>query len=130
MGSVEDALYRALESRAEEVTTSLDRRLRERADFEATSIEDVLNDLKRNIEAELTELEGESGRQLRLQFTSDDERVQLDRDIAALRHRLQEIPGEIAREQKAIRTRYSSPQYRLFPAAVTFLVPTTERSAS
>jgi hypothetical protein len=105
------------------VTTSLDRRLRERAEFEASSIATVLNDLKRNIEAELKELEGEPGRQLRLQFTSDDERVQLDRDIAALRQRLQEIPNEIAREQRALRSRYSSPQHRLFPAAVTFVVP-------
>jgi superfamily II DNA or RNA helicase len=121
--SIEDALYRALESRAEEQTSSLDRRLRERAEFEVSSIESVLIDLKRNIEAELTELEGEAGRQLRLQFTSDDERVQLDRDIAALRHRLQEIPDEIAREQEAIRRRYSTPQYRVFPAAVTFVVP-------
>jgi hypothetical protein len=126
---IEDPLYRALESRAEEVTTSLDRRLRERAEFEASSIATVLNDLKRNIEAELKDLEGESGRQLRLQFTSDDERVQLDRDIAALQQRLQEIPGEIAREQKAIRSRYSSPQHRLFPAAVTFIIPAAERQA-
>src|SRR5205807_7236392 len=108
---------------AEEVTNSLDRRLRERAEFEVSSIESILTDLKRNIEVELTELEGEAGRQLRLQFTSDDERVQLDRDIAALRHRLQEIPDEITREQEAIRRRYSAPQYRLFPAAVTFVVP-------
>src|SRR5581483_7419920 len=108
-----------LESRAEEVTASLDRRLRERAEFEVSSIATVLNDLKRNIEAELKELEGESGRQLRLQFTTDDERVQLDRDIAALRQRLQQMPDEILREQKAVRSRYSSPQHRLFPAAVT-----------
>ena len=83
--SIEDALYRALESRAEEVTTRLDRRLRERAEFEANSVATLLNDLKRNIEAELKELEGESGRQLRLQFTSDDERVQLEQpgNIAA-----------------------------------------------
>jgi hypothetical protein len=128
--SIEDALYRSLESRAEEVTTSLDKRLSERAEFEATSIATVLNDLKRNIEAELKELEGESGRQLRLQFTNDDERVQLDRDIAALRQRLQQIPSEIAREQNAIKSRYSKPQYRLFPAAVTFIVPKVEGRAS
>ena len=36
--SIEDALYRALESRAEEVTTGLDRRLHERAEFEANGI--------------------------------------------------------------------------------------------
>ena len=63
---------------------------------------------------------------MRLEFTSDEERVQLDRDIAALHHRLQQIPAEIAREQQAIRSRYSSPQFRLFPAAVTFIIPSAE----
>jgi superfamily II DNA or RNA helicase len=120
---IEDALYRALEARGEEVTVSLDRRLRERADTEAANVEAVLNDLRRSIEAELAALEGESGRQLRLQFTTDEERVQLDRDIAALRQRLRDIPNEIERERQAIWQRYSSPQYRLFPAAVTFIVP-------
>jgi len=128
--AIEDSLYRALESRAEEVTASLERRLRERAEAEAASVEAVLNDLKRNIEAELANLEGEGGRQLRLQFTSDDERVQLDRDIASLRQRLRSIPEEIAREREAIGRRYSSPQYRLFPAAVTFVVPGRDARAS
>lgn len=122
-GAIQDPLYRALESRAEEVTVSLERRLRERADADTATVEAVLNDLRKNIEAELANLEGEAGRQLRLQFTTDDERVQLDRDIAALRQRLRDIPTEIEREREAIRRRYSSPQYRLFPAAVTFVVP-------
>lgn len=51
--------------------------------------------------------------------------MQLDRDIAALRHRLDEVPREIAREQEAICRRYSSPQSRLFPAVVTIIVPST-----
>jgi hypothetical protein len=37
--------------------------------------------------------------------------------------RLHHIPDEIAAEQEAIRTRYADPEPRLFPVAVTFLVP-------
>jgi hypothetical protein len=33
------------------------------------------------------------------------------------------LPAELARETEAIRRRYADPQPRLFPVAVTFLVP-------
>jgi len=48
---------------------------------------------------------------------------QLTRNTAALRRRLELIPGEIEAEQAAIRDRFADPQPRLFPVAVTFLVP-------
>ena len=34
-----------------------------------------------------------------------------------------EIPGEIEKETEAIRARFADPQPRMFPVAVTFLVP-------
>ena len=37
--------------------------------------------------------------------------------------RVREIPGEIERETAAIRARFADPQARMFPVAVTFLVP-------
>ncbi|KKL69031.1 hypothetical protein LCGC14_2119050, partial [marine sediment metagenome] len=37
--------------------------------------------------------------------------------------RAMEIPGEIERETEAIRARFANPQARMFPVAVTFLVP-------
>jgi hypothetical protein len=40
-----------------------------------------------------------------------------------MRARLKEIPAEIERETAAIQARYANPQARLFPVAVTFLVP-------
>jgi hypothetical protein len=39
------------------------------------------------------------------------------------RRRLEQIPGEIEAEQAAIRDRFADLQPRLFPVAVTFLVP-------
>ncbi len=121
--AIEDPLYRALESRADEITASLARRLQERAEAEAANIATVLGDLRQNITLALTDLEGAGGQQLRLQLETDDQRVQLDRDVDALRERLAEIPDEIVREQRAARARYAEPKYRLFPAAVTFIVP-------
>ena len=52
-----------------------------------------------------------------------DEKQQRDRDIGSLRSRLEEIPAELQREIEHLRGRYRDPQPRMFPVAVTFLVP-------
>jgi hypothetical protein len=119
--SVEDALYRSLEARAEDVTASLDRKLAERVRTETAAIETVLTELERDIRAQLKELESEAP--LIVASLSVEERGQFDRDVDGLTRRLGEIPNEVKREQEAIRRRYGTPQFRLFPAAVTCLVP-------
>ena len=53
------------------------------------------------------------------------EQEQFERNDDALRRRVGEIPGEIERETEAIRARFADPQPRMFPVAVTFLVPGT-----
>lgn len=121
--AIEDPLFRALESRAEDVTSSLARRLQERADVEAASVEAVLLELRGSIESALVELP-----QLRLQFEDDESVAQVDRELVDLRSRLAQIPAEIAREKAAVRARHSEPQYRLFPAAVTFIIPDGARA--
>jgi hypothetical protein len=40
-----------------------------------------------------------------------------------MRTRANEIPEEIKRETEAIRARFANPHARMFPVAVTFLVP-------
>jgi hypothetical protein len=92
--------------------------LQERADKEAADINAVLTELATTIADELHEPEWEQ-----LSLWTLGEREQLRRDLQALRLRLEEIPGEIEAEQAAIRARYADPQPRLFPVAVTFLVP-------
>jgi hypothetical protein len=82
----------------------------------------VLTDLRATIEAQLAELEGDQAVQLTFDFDLA-EREQFRRDVDALRRRLDDIPAEIEREQQAIRRRYADPVPRLFPAAVTFLLP-------
>jgi len=69
---------------------------------------------------------GEAGDQLRLitglELDAGDQR-QVQRDLQSLRVRLDAIPHEIAVEQGVIARRYAEPTHRLFPAAVTLLVP-------
>jgi hypothetical protein len=43
--------------------------------------------------------------------------------MSALADRVEQIDTEIEQEQAAIRKRYADPQPRLFPVAVTYLVP-------
>lgn len=91
-------------------------------------------DEQEKVEATLTELAatirrdafGEDGDQLKLIRGIDldaGDRRQVERDVQSLRARLDAIPQEIAAEQEAIARRYAEPAYRLFPAAVTLLVP-------
>jgi len=61
---------------------------------------------------------------LRLDLGGDEPgQAQRDRDLAALRRRLKEIPEEIQRESAHIRSRFANPSDRLFPVAVTWLIP-------
>ena len=43
--------------------------------------------------------------------------------MAFLRDRVKQIPGENELETAAIRARFADPQARMFPVAVTFMVP-------
>jgi hypothetical protein len=63
-----------------------------------------------------------------LELFSPDEREQLRRDEQSLRARLDRIPTEIEEEVVTIRARYARTEPRLFPIAVTYLLP--ERIAS
>jgi superfamily II DNA or RNA helicase len=126
--SYQAQLFRALEVRAEDVATGLDRKLAARSDEEERNVREVLTELQRSIRQQLADLEKEEGFQLFLSgFTLNElaatEREQVQRNLDALRARVSEIPAEIEREVEVIRRRYASPQHRLFPAAVTFIVP-------
>jgi superfamily II DNA or RNA helicase len=120
--SIAGPLYDAVEARGRERADSLQRTLADRAASDTEAIAAVLTDLRATIETQLDELEGDREVQLTLDFDGD-EREQFRRDVDALRRRLDDIPGEIEREQDAIRRRYADPVPRLFPAAVTFLLP-------
>lgn len=111
-------LLAVLEVKARDRAESLDKALRERAEEEVANITQVLEDLRRTIETELNEPQVEQ-----VALFTPEERDQLNRDLDALRRRLQRIPSDIEEETAAIRRRYANPEPRLFPVAVTFLIP-------
>jgi superfamily II DNA or RNA helicase len=117
-----DALARALESRMLDRTKGLEKLLGERRDKEVADIRKILEELRRLI-AERIDVKGPQQLAMSFQGWTDTEREQLERNMDSLRARLREIPAEIERETAAAAARFSDLQPRLFPVAVTFLVP-------
>lgn len=116
-----DSLRSALDARMAERTKNLEKNLDELAEKEVNKLKTVMTELQRNIQAEL---DRKDAPQLMLDLGGDEPgRQQRERDLAALRHRLNEIPEEIARESEHIRSRFANPSARLFPVAVTWLIP-------
>lgn len=116
--AVGESLASALEARMKDRVGGLEKRLAERAEKEAADITAILTELRKSIEQQLDEPEYQQ-----LTLFEDLEREQFERNKNAMRARVQEIPEEIARETEAIKARFANPQARMFPVAVTFLVP-------
>ena len=116
-----EPLLAALEARQVERTKNLGKMLDEKAGSEVGKLKTVMTELLRAIQAEL---DRKDEPQLRLDFGDDIEGTQQrERDLAALRRRVKEIPEEIERESAHIRSRFANPSARLFPVAVTWLIP-------
>jgi SMC interacting uncharacterized protein involved in chromosome segregation len=92
--------------------------LKNREDKEVADITAILAELQRSI---LKELEEPEFKQLEIFSTAEKE--QLDRNINSLKMRAEQIPQEIGQETAAIRARFKDPTPRLFPLAVTYLIP-------
>jgi hypothetical protein len=99
-------------------TSGLQKKLGERAEKEAQDITAILLELKKAIDTELDEPEYQQ-----LSLFEDNEKDQFERNKDFLRDRSKAIPAEIKRETAAIKSRYADPQPRMFPVAVTILVP-------
>lgn len=117
--SVEAPLIQALEARMKERTANLQKSLDERSEREVANFTAVINELERSIRETLNT---KDSIQLPLEWTPE-EKQQRELDINSLQARLAELPAELARETEHLRDRYKDPQPRLFPVAVTFLVP-------
>jgi hypothetical protein len=109
----------SLEARVKERTAGLEKLLSERAEKEVADITSIMKELEKRI---TTELKNPENAQLVMEFNAP-EREQFERNLHSLEARVRTIPAEIAKETAAIRQRFSNPQPRLFPVAVTFLVP-------
>jgi len=112
------SLSSALDARCKDRMDGIQKLLTERSEFEAKSIESVLNELAGSIRHELDEPEV-----FQLELFTNEEKEQLNRNRDALRRRLAAIPVEIEQEKAVIQKRFSDPQIRMFPVAVMFLVP-------
>jgi ERCC4-related helicase len=113
-----EPLMQALEVRKGERNTSLRRDLQNRAEKEIADISVILTELQKSI---LNELEEPQVEQLTL--FSTPEREQFERNMNSLKARAEQIPREIEQETSLIRKRFENPTARLFPLAVTFLIP-------
>jgi hypothetical protein len=101
-----------------QMVDGLQKKLSDRAEKEAKDITSILTELKKSIEAELKD-----PAYIQPSLFDDPEQERFERNKDAMRARAKEIPEEIKRETEAIRARFADLQARMFPVAVTFLVP-------
>lgn len=119
-----EPVYEAVLARAEELRNGVLRLLNDRAKTEIESLKTVMLQLRDSIKRELAEVEKNTAEQLSIfDLGNERERGQVNRDIDALRRRLDEIPDEIERDAARLRRRFSKPEQAVFPAAITVLVP-------
>lgn len=112
-------LMNSLETRMNDRANSLQKSLQERCEKEVMDITAILQELAKNITQELSAQQ----QPIQLELFSKTEKEQLERNRNSLQSRLQEIPLEIERETASIRARFANPSPRLFPLAITYLIP-------
>jgi len=117
---VRDRLMTALEARMRERAESIQRELEKRLERDVGDITSIMDELVTTIQSGLQDRDAE---QLFLEGLEPDEQQQLERNRSALERRLAEIPSELDEEVDSIRARYADPTPRMFPLAVTILVP-------
>jgi hypothetical protein len=124
LGDVAEPLRAALQARAgdraRQLTTTLAARAEQESDYVAATLQELEATIRRQTEREY---DGQLQLVTDVELDAAGDRAQVERDMRSLRARLDRIPQEILREQAAIDRRYADPTHRLFPAAVTLLVP-------
>ena len=113
-GNLQKPLDDAIQARTKDRTENLDRMLAEHARREKKNVKEILEELRATLEAGIQEPD-----QLEFDFDLDGR----DRNVDALRRRIEQIPHEIEAEHAQIDRRYAGPTPRLFHAAAVFLVP-------
>ena len=134
-GPLRDQLVHALQQNADQLRAALQARAGDRARQLTTTLANRAEQEQQHVAATLTELEatirreafGEQGDQLQLitglELDAGDRR-QVERDVKALADPARRDPRRRSPPSRAaIARRYAEPTHRLFPAAVTLLVP-------
>lgn len=115
-----EALRQALEARMKDRTDSLKKAFSERAEKEASDIKAILTELLKAIQTQLDDPQFNQGY---LPGLTPPEQLQFERNVDALRARVRAIPAEMEREADAVKARFANPQPRMFPVAVSYLIP-------
>jgi hypothetical protein len=113
-----ESILGAVGTRSKDRLRGLGGTLEARKRKEIEEMTQLLNDLAKNLEAELHKDEPQQ-----LSLFSEDERTQLRRDKVALEARLRRIPEERERERRAIEERHTGLADHTFPVSVILLVP-------
>lgn len=113
-----EAILSAVTTRSRDRLKGLGSTIEARKRKEIAEMTQLLDDLAKNLEAELKREEPKQ-----LSLFSEEERTQLRRDRLALEARLRRIPEERERERLAIEERYTGLVDHTFPVAVILLVP-------
>ena len=98
--------HQALEARTKDRTDGMKKLLADRADKEVSDITEILEELRRAIKEQLDDPDY---RENYLPGFAPAEQEQFERNVDALRRRLEEIPGEIKKETEASRERFADP---------------------
>jgi hypothetical protein len=114
-------LAQFLEARMGERTDGLRKALADRAKKEMVDITAILTELRQTIEEKLDD--PELNQPVLFPEFTDLERQQYQRNVDSLRARAKAIPDEIEKETAAIQSRFADTEPRMFPVAVTYLVP-------
>jgi hypothetical protein len=118
---VHEAVRSAADGRSEDRLTFLKNSLERRKQSDIRDITTLLAELEKALKREIED--SARLRQAELGLWPETERIQVRRDVDALRARLERIPEEREKEIAAIEARYSDLEHRTFPVAVTFILP-------
>ena len=118
-----EELLPQLEQRAESVAGIAEERLRNRGEREERQLRQTLERQRQRVETELAKHEGH-GTQLALHFNEEEKR-QLEADIASWRARLVQFDRDLKTEPARIREFYEVQAPRLEPIGVVYLWPDT-----
>jgi superfamily II DNA or RNA helicase len=121
--SIEEPVQAAVDARVRDRMQHLSHTLDRRRDREVEDMTQILTELSTTIESQLSDPKQMALFQVAENSWTDREQEQLRRNHDSLMRRMATIPTEIENEAAAIRRRYSTPQERTFPVALTFLIP-------
>ena len=125
-GRLQPLLESALAARAEEVRDQRGRQMDAKREAEEKRLRETLRDLQESIRRELRTIEGPE-RVEQISFFDADENKQYQKDLAALRERVERIDDDIAAEVDILRRRYAVRDHNWFPVAIELLIPNGER---